>query len=362
MTNKTTNEIPKAYDHSSVEDKWYKNWESNNYFAPKGIGNPYCIVIPPPNVTGALHMGHALDETLQDILIRYHRMRGFSTLWVPGTDHAGIATQNVVEKQLHKEGTNRHELGRDKFIERVWKWKEEYGNRITNQLRHLGASCDWNHQRFTMDEGCSKAVREVFVTLYEEGLVYRGYKIINWCPRCHTALSDIEVPYVETQGKLWHFKYPFAANPKEGVIVATTRPETMLGDTAIAVNPKDPRYKKLIGKKVRLPIANREIPIIADEYVDMEFGTGAVKVTPAHDPNDYEMGLRHKMEPIIIMDINATLNENAPPAYQGINRFKARDIIIKQMKEEGCLVDTEDYLHNVGHCYRCNEVVEPYLS
>ncbi|MFC1518056.1 valine--tRNA ligase, partial [Candidatus Margulisiibacteriota bacterium] len=362
MNDKTHNDIPKAYDPTSVEDKWYKHWEEKKYFAPTGSGNPFCIVIPPPNVTGALHMGHALDETLQDILIRYHRMRGYSTLWVPGTDHAGIATQNVVEKQLKAEGTDRHKLGREKFIERVWKWKDEYGNRITQQLRHLGASCDWDRERFTMDEGCSKAVREVFISLYEEGLIYRGHRIINWCPRCHTALSDIEVPYVETKGSLWHFKYPFSENPKEGVIVATTRPETMLGDTAVAVHPKDKRYKTLIGKTVRLPIANKEIPIIADELVDKDFGTGAVKVTPGHDPNDYEMSLRHKMEPIIIMDEKAVLNKNVPPSYQGLNRFKARELIIKQMKEEGFLVDIEDYQHNVGHCYRCNEVVEPYLS
>ncbi len=304
----TNNEIPKAYDHTTVEDRWYKHWESQGFFAPKGQGKSFSIVMPPPNVTGSLHMGHALDETLQDILTRFHRMIGDKTLWLPGTDHAGIATQNVVEKNLKTEKLDRHMLGREKFIERVWKWKEEYGTRITGQLRYLGASCDWSRERFTMDEGCSKAVREVFVKLYEEGLIYKGFRIINWCPRCLTALSDIEVPYVETKGHLWHFKYPLVSNPSDGIVVATTRPETMLGDTAVAVHPEDPRYKHLIGKKVRLPIANRDIPIIADEAVDKTFGTGAVKVTPAHDPNDYEMGLRHSMEPIIIMDEHGVLN------------------------------------------------------
>ncbi len=356
------NEIPKVYDHLLTEDRLYAEWESKNYFAPKGSGDPFCIVIPPPNVTGTLHMGHALDETLQDILTRYHRMKGDSTLWLPGTDHAGIATQNVVERELKKEKLDRHMLGREKFVERVWQWKERYGNIITKQLRHLGASCDWTRERFTMDEGCSKAVREVFVTLYEEGLIYKGHKIINWCPRCLTALSDIEVPYVETKGHLWHFKYPFADNPKEGIVVATTRPETMLGDTAVAVHPEDHRYKHLIGKKVRLPIANRDIPIIGDELVERTFGTGAVKVTPAHDPNDHEMGLRHHMEPLIIMDEKGVLNENTPEAYRGISRFKAREMIVAQMQDEGLLVEVEDHAHNVGHCYRCNEVVEPYLS
>ncbi|MFH2011528.1 MAG: valine--tRNA ligase [Pseudomonadota bacterium] len=354
--------LEKGYDPAEVEDKWSSYWINNGSFKAdvNSTSETYSIVIPPPNVTGSLHMGHALNNTLQDILVRYKRMDGFNVLWMPGTDHAGIATQNVVERDLAQKGINRHSLGREKFIEQVWKWREEFGGIIINQLKKLGASCDWSRERFTMDEGLSKAVREVFVELYHEGLVYRGDYIINWCPRCQTALSDLEVEHEETEGYLYYFKYPLY-NSKKFVVVATTRPETMLGDTAVAVNPDDNRYKKLIGKKVILPVMGREIPIIADEYVSKEFGTGAVKVTPAHDINDFEMGLRHNLEVIKVMDVDGRMNENAGP-YKGLDRFKCRKDIIEEFQKNSTLTKREKYSYNIGHCYRCKIIIEPVLS
>jgi valyl-tRNA synthetase len=320
----------------------------------------YSIVIPPPNVTGVLHIGHALNNTLQDILIRFKRMQGYNVLWMPGTDHAGIATQNVVEKQLFEEGLDRHTLGREKFVERVWKWKEQSGGIIISQLKKLGASCDWSRERFTMDEGLSEAVKEVFVRLYEEGLIYRSHYIINWCPRCQTALSDLEVEHQEILGKLYHLKYPFKEDGRF-VVVATTRPETMLGDTAVAVNPEDGRYQGVIGKKVILPVLDREIPIIGDPYVDIEFGTGCLKITPAHDFNDFEIGLRHKLEQIKVINEEGRMNENAGP-YQGMDRFECRKRIVEDFERDGTLIKIEDYRHKVGHCYRCKTIVEPNLS
>ncbi|MFA5062503.1 MAG: valine--tRNA ligase [Candidatus Omnitrophota bacterium] len=356
-------EIPKQYNPKETEDKWYKFWEDNNLSAakPDPAKKPYTIVIPPPNVTGILHMGHALNDTIQDILIRYQRMRGKEALWMPGTDHAGIATQNVVEKSIAKEGLKRQDLGREKFIERVWVWKEQYGSTIIRQLKKLGASCDWKRLRFTMDEEYSKAVVDVFVKLYEKGLIYRGSYIINWCPRCQTALSDEEAPHKDLQGNLYYLKYPLKDNPNEFVIVATTRPETMLGDTAVAVNPKDKRYKNLVGKILILPLINREIKIIADNMVDMEFGTGAVKVTPAHDPNDYAMGKKHNLEFINVMHPNATLNQNAGE-YNGMDRFEAREVILEDLKEIKLLEKIEPHPLSAGHCYRCHTIIEPYLS
>jgi len=355
-------QMAKTYDPGQVEEKWYEYWEQNGFFTPKvePEQKPFSIVMPPPNVTGSLHLGHAMDNTLQDILARYKRMQGYNTLWLPGTDHAGIATQAKVEEQLAKEGTNRHELGREKFLERVWAWKEQYGGTITRQLRKLGASCDWSRERFTMDEGCSKAVREVFVNLYNKGLIYRGNYIVNWCSKCHTTISDIEVEHNEREGNLWHIRYP-AADGGEGVIVATTRPETMLGDVAVAVHPEDERYRHLAGKNVILPIVKREIPVITDEYVEKEFGTGAVKITPAHDPNDFEMGLRHHLEQINIMNSDATINENGGK-YQGLDRYEARRRIVKDLEELGLLVKIEPHTHAVGECYRCSTVVEPRVS
>lgn len=363
MTQSPELNIDKVYDHKNIEERLYKEWESSGYFKPDySKAEPFSIVIPPPNVTGALHMGHALDNTLQDILIRFNRMRGNCTLWVPGTDHAGIATQNVVEKQLHKEGKSRHDLGREQFVKKVWQWKEEYGGRITRQLRLLGASCDWSHERFTMDEGCSKAVRKVFVELFKEGLIFRGKRIINWCPRCHTALSDVEVDYHEQKGNLWHIKYPIVGKQNKYIIVATTRPETMLGDTAVAVHPDDERYQSVIGMKIKLPLTNREIPIIADEKVEKDFGTGAVKVTPAHDAADFEMGKKHNLPQIVIMDTNGVMNENCPPHYHGLDRYKARELIVEDLRAEGLLAGTEDYQNKISTCYRCRTVVEPYIS
>ncbi|RMF97520.1 MAG: valine--tRNA ligase [Candidatus Schekmanbacteria bacterium] len=355
--------IEKGYEPGNIEKKWYDYWLEKKYFHADDSSDkpPYSIVIPPPNVTGSLHMGHALNNTLQDVLIRYKRMDGFNTLWMPGTDHAGIATQHVVEKKLKEEGTDRHELGREKFIERVWKWKEQYGGFIINQLKRLGASCDWDRERFTMDEGLSSAVREVFVRLYNEGLIYRGNYIINWCPVCRTALSDLEVEYSEKKGALYHIRYPFADDPSKGVVVATTRPETMLGDTAVAVNPNDERYEALKGKTVILPLMDREIPVIMDDYVDMEFGTGCLKITPAHDPNDFEIGLRFNLEMINIMNVDGTINENGGK-YQGLDRFEARKKVLDDLERQGLLIKVEDYNHSVGHCYRCRSVVEPYLS
>ncbi len=367
-------ELPKAYDPKSVEEKWYGFWMEKKYFhADENARNkPFSIVIPPPNVTGSLHIGHALNSTLQDILVRWMRMSGRNTLWVPGTDHAGIATQNVVERHLVKEHIDRHALGREQFIEKVWEWKKEYGNRIIGQLKRLGASCDWDRERFTMDEGLSKAVREVFVTLYEEGLIYRGERLINWCPRCHTALSDIEVEHEDEKGKLYHIAYPLSHDHNIRLTVATTRPETMLGDTAVAVHPLDPRYKELIGKTVDLPLTNRKIPIIGDSIlVDLEFGTGAVKVTPAHDFNDYEAGLRQKPElpRIKMLNEKAEILSDIPDVLPDVLKHiagrpakKARGMVVELLSEQGLLIKTEDHAHSIGKCYRCKSVVEPFLS
>ncbi|HIU57828.1 MAG TPA: valine--tRNA ligase [Candidatus Ornithomonoglobus merdipullorum] len=357
------NNIAKNYDPKEFEDKLYNEWVEKGYFHAEVNRDkkPFTIVIPPPNVTGQLHMGHALDETLQDILIRYKRMQGYEALWVPGTDHAGIATQIKVEEDLREnEGLTRYDLGREKFLERVWAWKEKYGNRIINQLKKIGSSCDWDRERFTMDEGCSKAVREVFVNLYNKGLIYRGSKIINWCPKCITALSDAEVEHEEQQGHFWHIKYP-VKDSDEYVIIATTRPETMFGDTAVAVNPEDERYKHMIGKTLCLPLTDREITVIADEYVDKEFGTGCVKITPAHDPNDFEVGQRHDLEMIKVMNDDATMNSYAGK-YEGMDRYECRKQMIKDLDEMGLLVKIEEHSHNVGQCYRCGTTVEPIIS
>ncbi len=355
-------QLPKGYEPHDVEEKWYTRWEQSGIFhADEKSPLPhYSIVIPPPNVTGVLHMGHALNNTLQDILCRWKRMSGFEVLWMPGTDHAGIATQNVVERQLTEEGRDRHEIGREKFIERVWKWREESGGQIINQLKRLGASCDWERERFTMDEGLSRAVREVFVRLYEEGLIYRDNRLINWCPRCHTALSDLEVEHEEKKGRLWHLRYPVQGTDRY-LIVATTRPETMLGDSAVAVNPADERYSDLIGKKVLLPLMEREIPIIADGYVDMEFGSGAVKITPAHDFNDFEIGKRHGLEFINILDESGNINENGG-SYNGQERYEARANVVADLESRDLLEKIEDYANAVGECYRCRTVIEPYMS
>ena len=355
-------ELPSSYEPKQVEDKWYRVWEQGKYFhAREDDGKePYCIVIPPPNVTGNLHMGHALNNTLQDILIRWQRMMGKSALWMPGMDHAGIATQNVVERLLKDEGKTKDDLGREQFEKRVWEWKEKSGGNIQNQLRRLGCSCDWERERFTLDKGLSRAVHTVFATLYKEGLIYQGYRIINWCPRCETALSDIETEYRDLEGHLWHIKYPIAGT-KDFIVVATTRPETMLGDTGVAVNPDDERYKALVGKMVILPLMNREIPVFADHFVDREFGTGLVKVTPAHDPNDFEMGKRHNLGEINILDKNAFVNENGGP-YKGLSRFDARAKVVEDLEKQGLLVKIEKHMHAVGHCYRCHTIIEPYLS
>ncbi len=356
-------DIPKAFEPSRIEDKWYKFWEERNLFKPTFDKNkkPFCMVIPPPNVTGTLHMGHALNVTLQDVVARYKRMKGFDVLWVPGTDHAGIATQNVVERYLlEKEGKSRKDVGREEFIKKVWEWKEKHGNTIIYQLKRLGATCDWSRLRFTMDDTFSRAVKTVFVKLFEEGLIYRGNYLINWCPRCRTALSDLEVEHKEIEGKLYYIKYPFKGE-KGGIIVATTRPETMLGDTAVAVNPEDERYKDYVGKKVILPLVGREIPIIADPYVDMEFGTGALKITPAHDFNDFEIGKKFNLPAIKVIDEEGKMTD-VVEAYKGLDRFEARKRIVKDLKEEGYLVKVEDYRHSVGHCYRCQTIVEPNLS
>ncbi len=354
--------LDKSYDPHEVEGKWYHFWTERNYFRADENSHrkAYSIVIPPPNVTGVLHIGHALNNTLQDILIRFKRMEGFNVLWMPGTDHAGIATQNVVERQLLEEGLDRHTLGREKFIERVWKWKEQSGGTIINQLKKLGASCDWSRERFTMDEGLSEAVKEVFIRLYQEGLIYRSHYIINWCPRCQTALSDLEVEHEEMPGKLYHLRYPFKEEDRF-LVVATTRPETMLGDTAVAVHPEDVRYQKDIGKKVVLPVLFREIPVIGDPYVDQEFGTGCLKITPAHDFNDFEIGLKHGLEQIKVIDEEGRMNEQAGP-YRGLDRFECREKIVEDLKREGVLITIEDYHHKVGHCYRCKTIVEPNLS
>lgn len=355
-------ELNKVFNAADFEDRIYAMWKESGYFAPAGDEDkePFVIVIPPPNVTGVLHMGHGLNNSLQDILIRYHRMQGRPTLWVPGTDHAGIATQNVVERQLRKEGTSREDLGREKFVERTWKVKQEHHSIITRQLEKIGASCDWDRERFTLDEGLSDAVREVFVTLYERNLVYRGEYLINWCPSCGTALSDDEVEHAEARGKLWHLRYPIEGG---GFIeVATTRPETMLGDTAVAVHPDDERYAHLIGKTVRLPLTDRLVPIVADSYVDREFGSGAVKITPAHDQNDWEIGERHDLERINILTADAQLNDNVPVKYRGLDVAAGRKAVLGDLDAGGFLVRVEDHIHQVGHCYRCNTVVEPWIS
>lgn len=355
--------IAKTYDPSEFEDRLYNTWVEKGYFHAEvnPSKKPYTIVIPPPNVTGQLHMGHALDETLQDILIRYKRMQGYEALWIPGTDHAGIATQIKVEENLRvNEGITRYDLGREKFLEKVWDWKNQYGDRIITQLKKIGSSCDWDRERFTMDEGCSKAVREVFVNLYNKGLIYQGSRIINWCPHCITALSDAEVEHTEQAGHFWHIKYP-VKDSSDFVIIATTRPETLLGDTAVAVNPNDDRYKDLIGKTLILPLVGREIPVIADEYVDKDFGTGCVKITPAHDPNDFEVGKRHNLEQIKVMNDDATINSYGGK-YEGMDRYEARKAIVKDLEEQGLLVKVEDHSHNVGQCYRCGTTVEPIIS
>ena len=356
-------ELPKVYEPQQVESRIYQMWEDNNCFNgdPDPKKPPFSIVMPPPNVTGQLHMGHALDCTLQDILTRFKRMQGYSTLWVPGTDHAGIATQIKVEEELRtKEGLTRYDLGREKFLQRVWKWKEAYGNRIVEQQKKMGVSCDWSRSRFTMDEGCSKAVRETFCELYDKGLIYKGSRIINWCPHCITALSDAEVEYVDKPGHLWYIRYPLADGSGD-LVVATTRPETMMGDTGVAVNPEDERFKDLVGKTCILPIMNREIPIVADDYVELGFGTGAVKMTPAHDPNDFEVGLRHNLEVIRVIGDDGKINENGGP-YNGMDRYECRKQIVKDLEEQGYLVKTEPYNHNVGTCYRCHNDVEPLIS
>ncbi len=354
--------LPKVYEPHEVEARIYPEWEKKGYFEARiePDRKPFTIVIPPPNVTGSLHMGHALNNTLQDAVVRRKRMQGVPTLWLPGTDHAGIATQNVVEREIAKEGLTRHDLGRDRFIERTWEWKERYGSRIIMQLKRLGASCDWTRERFTLDEPYTRAVREVFVKLYEEGLIYRGDYIVNWCPRCRTALSDIEVEYRETPGHLWYIKYPIK-DQAEFISVATTRPETMLGDTGVAVNPEDVRYGEYVGLTAILPLMNREIPVIADDFVDPEFGTGAVKVTPAHDPNDFEMGNRHGLERIVVMTPEGLMSENAGP-YRGLDRYEARERIVADLEKLGLLERVEDHVHSVGVCYRCETVIEPYLS
>ncbi|MGB3964656.1 MAG: class I tRNA ligase family protein, partial [Tepidanaerobacteraceae bacterium] len=354
--------LPSVYDPKQVEDKWYEYWEKENFFYADRDPDkkPFTIVIPPPNVTGQLHMGHALNNTLQDILIRTKRMQGYSTLWLPGTDHAGIATEARVKEQLAEEGLSKFDLGRDKFLDRVWQWKEKYGGTIINQLKKLGSSCDWSRTRFTMDEGLSRAVREVFVLLYEKGLIYRDNYIVNWCPTCKTTLSDIEVEHEEQMDKLYYVKYPY----KDGtghLTVATTRPETILGDTAVAVNPEDERFKDVIGKTLILPIVGKEIPVIADSYVDMEFGTGAVKVTPGHDPNDFEMGLRHDLPVITVIGEDGFMNDKAGK-YEGMDRFECRNALVEDLMSEGLLEKIEDLGHSVGHCYRCDTVVEPMVS
>ena len=356
-------ELPKVYEPQQVEGRIYRMWMDNDCFkaTPDPDKKPFSIVMPPPNVTGQLHMGHAMDATLQDILTRFKRMQGYEALWLPGTDHAGIATQIKVEEDLRtKEGLTRYDLGREKFLQRVWEWKEKYGNRIVEQQKKMGASCDWSRSRFTMDEGCSRAVRETFCELYDKGLIYKGSRIINWCPHCLTALSDAEVEYVDKPGHLWYIRYPLADGSGD-IVVATTRPETMMGDTGVAVNPEDEKFKHLIGKKCILPIMNREIPIVGDEYCEIGFGTGAVKMTPAHDPNDFEVGLRHNLEVIRVIADDGTINENGGP-YNGMDRYECRNAIVKDLEEQGYLVKTEPYSHNVGTCYRCHNDVEPLIS
>ena len=354
--------MAKAYNPKEVEDKIYDFWQEGNYFHAEVDKDkkPYTIVMPPPNITGQLHMGHALDNTLQDILIRWRRMQGYSALWLPGTDHASIATEAKIVEAMRKEGITKEDLGREKFLERAWEWKKEYGGRIVSQLKKMGSSCDWERERFTMDEGCSKAVKEVFVRLYNKGLIYRGERIINWCPHCKTSISDAEVEFEEQAGHFWHLRYPLTDG--SGYLeLATTRPETLLGDTAVAVNPSDERYKDLVGKTLTLPLVGREIPIIADDYVDVDFGTGVVKITPAHDPNDFQVGLRHNLPVINVMTDDAKIVEDYPK-YAGMDRYEAREAIVKDLDEGGFLVKVEKHDHNVGTCYRCHSTVEPRVS
>ena len=355
-------ELNKTYSPREIESKWYKIWEESKYFAGKMEEgkDAYSIVIPPPNVTGILHMGHILDNSIQDILIRYKRMCGCNTLWVPGCDHAGIATQNKVERMLAEANLTKEDLGREKFLEKTWEWKEKYGGIITTQQRKIGASLDWDRERFTMDEGLSKAVRKIFVDLYNDGLIYQGEYMVNWCPRCGTALADDEVEHAEQDGHLWHLKYP-VKDSDEYLIIATSRPETMLADVAVAVNPNDERYSHLIGKTLILPIVEREIPVIADEYVDIEFGTGALKITPAHDPNDFALGQKYDLPIINMLTADARVTEEFP-RFAGMDRFEAREAIVKELKETGVLIKIEDLHHNVGHCYRCDTVIEPRVS
>ncbi|MGN0812354.1 MAG: valine--tRNA ligase [Candidatus Coproplasma sp.] len=355
--------MEKTYNPKDFEDRLYKDWEESGYFRAERDPDkvPFTIMMPPPNVTGQLHMGHAVDETMQDAIIRFKRMQGYCALWLPGTDHAAIATEVKIVEQMKEEGLTKEDLGREGFLERAWAWKEKYGGRIVSQLKKLGSSCDWSRLAFTMDEKCSKAVREVFVNLYNKGLIYRGSRIINWCPCCKTALSDAEVEYSEEASSFWHLKYFIEGSSEEGLIVATTRPETMFGDTAVAVNPDDPRYKKYIGKNVILPIINKPIPVVADEHADMTFGTGCVKITPAHDPNDFEVGLRHNLESVIVMNEDGTMNANAGK-YEGMDRYECRKAVVEELKTLGNLVKIEPHAHNVGHCYRCHTSVEPRIS
>ena len=355
--------MDKVYNPKDFEERLYKDWEEKGYF--KAVRDddkvPFTIMMPPPNVTGQLHMGHAMDETLQDTIIRFKRMQGFCALWLPGTDHASIATEVKVKEDLEKRGIKKDSLTREEFLKHAWAWKNKYGDRIVGQLKKLGSSCDWSRLAFTMDEKCSKAVREAFVNLYNKGLIYRGSRIINWCPCCKTALSDAEVEYAEENSNLWHIKYFLEGSDTEGLVVATTRPETMFGDTAVAVNPEDERYKKYIGKNVILPIINKPIPVVGDEHADMTFGTGCVKITPAHDPNDFEVGLRHNLESVIVMNEDGTMNANAGK-YDGFDRYECRKLVEKELKELGNLVKVEPHAHNVGHCYRCHTSVEPRVS
>ncbi|MBR7181961.1 MAG: valine--tRNA ligase, partial [Clostridia bacterium] len=355
-------ELPKTYAPGEFEERIYRNWCDKGYFTPTidKTKPSYTIVIPPPNITGQLHMGHALDQTLQDILIRYKRMSGYCTLWLPGTDHASIATEAKIVEAMRKEGISKDDLGREGFLKRAWAWKEQYGGRIISQLKRLGSSCDWSRERFTLDEGCSEAVREVFVRLYNKGLIYRGERIINWCPKCLTSISDAEVEYEEKAGHFWHIRYPFTDG--SGYLeLATTRPETLLGDTAVAVNPNDERYAHLVGKMLTLPLVGRQIPVVADDYVETDFGTGVVKITPAHDPNDFEVGRRHDLPIINVMTPDAKITEDYP-AYAGMDRFEARRAIVRDLEEGGYLIRVEDYTHNVGTCYRCHDIVEPRVS
>ncbi|MBR0412988.1 MAG: valine--tRNA ligase, partial [Eubacterium sp.] len=355
-------ELEKQYNPTSFEDRTYQFWIEKGYFHAdvKSEKEPYTIVIPPPNITGQLHMGHALDNTLQDILIRFHRMNGYNTLWLPGTDHASIATEAKIVEAMRKEGISKEDIGREKFLERAWEWKRQYGGRIIEQLKKMGSSCDWDRERFTLDDGCNKAVVEVFNNLYEKGLIYRGERIVNWCPHCLTSISDAEVEYEDQAGHFWHLKYPFVDG--SGYLeLATTRPETMLGDTAVAVNPNDERYKDYIGKMLDLPIVHRQIPVIADDYVDIEFGTGVVKITPAHDPNDFEVGLRHNLEVIDVMTDDAHIKDGWG-RYSGMDRYECRKAIVEDLEAEGALLEIEDYSHNVGTCYRCGTTIEPKVS